>query len=101
MRFRLAVTLLAAPLWAQSERPPDLNQQESMLARITEHSMHSQEQLPDFICAQLTARSEDKTGNGKHWKKVDSLEVEFSFIGRHPRWKLLKDNEKNTHRSYE
>jgi hypothetical protein len=101
MRGQLAAALFMAPLWAQSERPPDANQQESMLARITEHSMHSQDQLPDFICTQLTTRSEDKTGNGNHWKKVDSLEVEFSFIGRHPRWKLLKVNQKPTKRSYD
>ncbi len=72
-----------------------------MLARITEHSLHSQDQLPDFICTQLTTRSEDKSGKGDRWKKVDTLEVEFSFIDRHPRWKLLKVNEKTTRRSYD
>ena len=88
MNVWCAAPLLVLPLWAQSERAPDINQQESMLARITEHSLHSQDQLPDFICTQLTNRSEDKSGKGTHWKKVDSLEVEFSFIGRKPRWKL-------------
>jgi len=72
-----------------------------MLARITEHSLHSQDQLPDFICTQLTTRSEDKSGKGTRFKKVDSLEVEFSFIGRKPRWNLLKVNEKPTHRTYD
>jgi hypothetical protein len=93
--------VLALPLYAQNDRPPDANAQASMLARITEHSLHSQDQLPDFICTQLTARSEDKTGKGAKWKKLDSLEVEFSFIGRKPRWKLLKVNEKPTRRSYD
>jgi hypothetical protein len=97
----LAATWLTLPLWAQSERPPDPNALESMLARITEHSLHSQDQLPDFICTQLTTRSEDRSGKGSRWKKVDSLEVEFSFIGRRPRWKLLKVNEKTTRRSYD
>src|ERR1700691_4259097 len=97
----LGVTRLALPLWAQSERPPDANAQQSMLARITEHSLHSQDQLPDFICTQLTTRSEDKSGKGDRWKKVDSLEVEFSFVDRHPRWKLLKVNENTTRRPYD
>jgi hypothetical protein len=96
----LAATCLALPLCAQIERPPATNQQESMLARITEHSLHSQDQLPDFICTQLTTRSEDKSGKGR-WKKVDTLEVEFSFIERHPRWKLIKVNERTTHRTYD
>jgi hypothetical protein len=96
----LLATILAAGLWAQNDRSPDVNQQESMLARITEHSLHSQDQLPDFICTQLTTRSEDKSGKGTRWKKVDSLEVEFSFIGRKPRWKLLKINQKATSRTY-
>jgi hypothetical protein len=106
MKWRLlpgffAATLSAVPLCAQSERPPDTNQQESMLARITEHSLHSQDQLPDFICTQLTTRSEDRSGKGNRWKKLDSLEVEFSFIGRRPRWNLLKVNEKPTRRTYD
>jgi hypothetical protein len=97
----LAALLLIIPASAQSERPPDASAQESMLARITEHSLHSQDQLPDFICTQLTTRSEDKTGKGARWKKLDSLEVEFSFIAHKPRWKLLKVNEKPTRRSYD
>jgi len=96
----LAAIWLALPLCAQKERPPDANAQESMLARITEHSLHSQDQLPDFICTQLTTRSEDKD-KGNRWKKVDTLEVEFSFIGKQPRWKLLKVNERPTRRSYD
>ncbi len=92
--------MLAAQLASEDEGKPDANEQESMLARITEHSLHSQDQLPDFICTQLTTRSEDKTGKGARWKKLDTLEVEFSFIGRHPRWKLLKVNEKPTRRTY-
>jgi len=101
MKLLCAASILAVSLRAQSERPPDANQQESMLARITEHSLHSQDQLPDFICTQLTTRSEDRSGKGDRWKKVDTLEVEFSFIDRHPRWKLLKVNEKTTRRSYD
>jgi hypothetical protein len=99
MKRLCAAALVAASLCAQSERPPDANERDSMLARITEHSLHSQDQLPDFICTQLTTRSEDR--NGKGWKKVDTLEVEFSFIGKQPRWKLLKVNEKTTRRSYD
>jgi hypothetical protein len=93
--------LLIPPLYAQNERAPDANAQASMLARITEHSLHSQDQLPDFICTQLTTRSEDRSGKGNRWKKLDTLEVEFSFVGRQPRWKLLRVNEKPTRRSYD
>ena len=32
---------------------------------------------------------------------MDTLEVEFSFIGKKPRWKLLKINEKTTRRTYD
>lgn len=101
MRPLCAALLLVLPLCAQPERAPDANAQASMIARITEHSLHSQDQLPDFICTQLTTRSEDKTGKGTRYKKADTLEVEFSFVGRQPRWKLLKINEKATRRSYE
>jgi hypothetical protein len=98
--FFAALLWVRAPLAAQSDRQPDANELDSMLARITEHSLHSQDQLPDFICTQLTTRTEDKSGKGTRWKKLDTLEVEFSFIGRQPRWKLLKVNQKTTRRSY-
>ena len=71
-----------------------------MLARITQSALHSQDQLPDFICTQLTTRREDNSGKGKRFRQRDTLEVEFTFIGHRPSWNLLRLNGKPTHLSY-
>jgi hypothetical protein len=83
-----------------NRRAADAAAQASILARITETALRAQEQLPDFICTQRTERSEDETGKGRRWKRRDTLETEFSFVGHRPSWKLLKLNGKPTHLDY-
>ena len=101
MTNQCALLALAALACAGAEPPPSAYDQREMIARVTENALHSQEQLPDFICTQLTKRTEDKTGKGKRFKPLDALEVEFSFIGRRPNWSLKKVNDKPTRRSYD
>ena len=96
-----ALLALGALACAAAEPPPSAYEQREMIGRVTENALHSQEQLPDFICTQLTKRAEDKSGKGKRFKQLDSLEVEFSFIGRRPKWTLKKINEKPTRRLYD
>ena len=83
-----------------TDQPPDRFTQQALILRVQQNALDAQEMLPDFICTQLTTRSEDKTGNGRKWKKRDSMEVEFSFVDRKPNWKLVKFNGKDTHRTY-
>jgi hypothetical protein len=95
-----AVLLTAAAAFAQIEPAPDAAEQHALLARITETALRAQEQLPDFICTQRTKRSEDETGKGRRWKQRDTLEIEFSFVGQRPSWKLLKLDGKPSHLNY-
>lgn len=72
-----------------------------MIEQITKNALDSQDQLPDFICTQSTKRSEDPSGKGKRFKLRDALEVEFTFIAGHPKWKLVKVDGKPTRLSYD
>ena len=85
---------------AASEPAPSPAEQRAMLARVTQNALHSQDQLPDFICTQLTRRSEDHSGKGKKFKLRDSLEVEFTFVGGRPDWKLVRVDGRAARRSY-
>ncbi len=96
--FALLFTTTA--VFAQTVPGPDARAQHDILARITEAALRAQEQLPDFICTQRTKRSEDETGKGRRWKQRDALEIEFSFVGGRPSWKLLKLDGKPSRLNY-
>jgi hypothetical protein len=98
MKWLYPALVAAAGICAQPA--PGVSEQQAMLARITQNALHSQDELPDFICTQRTKRSEDASGKGKRFKQRDILEVEFTFIGRHPKWNLLKLDGKPTRLSY-
>src|SRR5690348_10934826 len=55
--------------------PPDARAQRVLLGRVRLESLRYQRELPDFICDQLTTRSVDDGGTGKHWKQRDKLQV--------------------------
>jgi hypothetical protein len=106
IRFRLGrllifAVLTAAAVFAQTVPAPEATAQHAILARITETALRAQERLPDFICTQRTKRSEDDTGKGRRWKQRDTLEIEFSFVGHRPSWKLLKLNGRPSHLQYD
>jgi len=99
---RLCAFFVAAGLVsAQNAKAPSATEQHELLERIAQNALQSQEQLPDFVCTQLTKRREDPSGKGKRFKLRDTLEVEFTFVERHPNWKLLKVNGRPTRFSYD
>ncbi len=50
------------------------------------------DRLQDFICTQITTRSADKSGTGKHWKLLEVQEVELSYVAHKENYVLLKVN---------
>ncbi len=99
---RLWILIAAAGvIHAQNAKAPDAAEQRELLDKIARNAIESQEQLPDFVCTQLTRRGEDPSGKGKKFKLRDTLEVEFTFVERHPNWKLLKVNGKPARSSYD
>lgn len=95
-----SVGMAARPKPAAGEPPPSKDEQQDMLGRITRNALASQDQLPDFICTQRTRRSEDRKGKGKKFKLRDTLEVEFTYIGGQPNWKLVTYDGRPTQRDY-
>jgi hypothetical protein len=81
--------------------PPTAEQQRLILARVSRESLRYQRELPDLICTQLTNRSVDETGTGKHWKRRDRLEVEDDYVGRFVNHKLLMMNGSAPRKNYQ
>lgn len=54
------------------------------------------DRLQDFLCTQLTVRSADQSGTGKHWKPLETQELELGYIAHKEHYRLLKVNGKTT-----
>jgi len=94
------LTLCAA--MPQDSRPaPTSDEQRMILARVSRESLRYQRELPDLICTQLTRRTIDESGTGKHWKQRDRLEVEDDYVGRFVNHKLLMMNGTSPRKNYQ
>jgi hypothetical protein len=78
---------------AQSVAPAPADQR-AIIARMREAAINYGDRLQNFSCTQLTQRSTDNGSNGKHWKRVDTLEHQVDYVDHHERYRLLKVNGK-------
>jgi hypothetical protein len=91
----LLVTIL--PGWimlGQDTTAPDANKSREISARISQVALRYEGQLPDFSCTQLTDRYRDDSGTGRQWKRQDTLEEAFNYLGGRASFKLVKINGK-------
>ena len=89
------------PALASSAPAPTADQQKLILARVSRESLRYQRELPNLVCTQLTTRSVDETGTGKHWKQRDRLEVEDDYVGPFVNHKLLMMNSRAPRKNYQ
>jgi hypothetical protein len=102
--FFLAAGFRAAAQQAPSASlrpPPTSDEQRVILARVSRESLRYQRELPNLVCTQLTVRSVDQTGTGKHWKQRDRLEVEDAYVDPFLNHKLLMFNGKDPRKTYQ
>ena len=98
----LALATISVFNCAPQENPaPTASEQQLILARVRRESLRYQRELPNLICTQLTTRSMDESGTGKHWKQVDRLEVEDDYVGPFVNHKLLMMNSKAPRTNYQ
>src|SRR5580704_11189084 len=73
-----AVPLSFALVWYASGQvsAPDAAEQKAMIARMREAAVNYADRLQDFLCTQLTTCSVDTSGSGKHWKALETQELE-------------------------
>src|SRR5580700_8473604 len=75
---------------------PDVAGQMAMIARMRDAAINYADRLQDFLCTQLTTRSVDTSGSGKHWKVLETQELELGYIAHKEHYRLLKVNGKTT-----
>jgi hypothetical protein len=86
--FAFALAILAGGVARAQTEPEQL----ALLARMREAALTYSDHLQDFVCTQIATRNTDKSGSGRHWKKLDVQEFELSYVGHNEHYKLLKVN---------
>jgi hypothetical protein len=79
---------------------PNARDQRVLLGRVRLEALRYQRELPDFICDQLTTRSIDDSGSGKHWKLRDKLQVQDVYVGGFVNHILIAVNGKDATKNY-
>lgn len=71
-----------------------------LLGRVKLEAFRYQRDLPNFVYEQLTTRTVDESGSGKHWKQRDTLEVQDVSFDNFVNHKLIAVDGKATTKSY-
>jgi hypothetical protein len=77
-----AAPLLPAPPPAPAlpqPAPPNSEEQAEILDLIKANALNYSNNLPNFLCTQVTHRNVDPTGSGDHWRQVDTIQEQLSF----------------------
>ena len=96
--------LLPLLLSAQSPdlpAPPDPAEQARIISLLRKNALRYQGHLPEFVCTQVTTRSEDSTGTGQHLKPRDVLEERIVFSGGQEDYTLTRINGKPTKKTHD
>jgi hypothetical protein len=76
--------------------PTGSSTQKALIDQMREAAVNYADRLQDFLCTQFTTRSEDSSGFGKHWKVLETQELELGYIAHKEHYRLVKVNGKTT-----
>ncbi len=71
--------------------PPSPEEQERVIEEAREYAMSYVEQLPDFICTQVTRRYADPTGM-EFWRKLDTVTAKVTYFDQKEDYKVILIN---------
>jgi hypothetical protein len=90
-----AAPLLAAPPPAAAPAPippPSSQEQVEILDLIKANALNYSNNLPNFLCTQVTHRNADPTGTGEHWHQVDTIQEQLSFFDHREKYVVTMVN---------
>jgi hypothetical protein len=71
--------------------PPSETEKRAILAEVTRNALEYTDNLPNFICTQVTRRHVDPTGNGA-WRLVDTIQEQLSFVDKKEDYRVVLVN---------
>jgi hypothetical protein len=83
---------VAAPPPPAPIPPPSSVEQEAILDEIRTNAMNYSNNLPNFLCTQVTRRQADATGTGDHWRQLDTIQEQLSFFDHREKYVVTMVN---------
>ena len=71
--------------------PPSSIEQKQILDQLAEHALNYTENLPNFICTQVTRRHVDPTGT-ENYALIDTVQEQLTYFDRHESYKVTMVN---------
>ena len=94
---KASASLPAAPAKIQTTvappPPPSLEEQARILDEIRENALNYSQNLPNYICSQITKRHIDPTGNGS-WQLSDQVVEHLTYYEQKENYKVITINDK-------
>ncbi len=72
--------------------PPSSVEQAEILDLIRANAINYSNNLPNFLCTQVTKRNVDPTGTGEHWRLADTLQEQLSFFEHREKYVVTMRN---------
>lgn len=88
------LALCAAPAALAQIPSPSAAERQTILDRIRAAALSFADRLQDFTCTQLNVRTVDRAGTGKHYKPLDTQEIELTYAAHKEHYRVLQMNGK-------
>jgi hypothetical protein len=72
--------------------PPSSQEQLEILDLIKANALNYSNNLPNFLCTQVTHRAADPTGSGDHWHQLDTIQEQLSFFDHREKYVVTMVN---------
>jgi hypothetical protein len=82
---------VAPPPPPQPPAPSQVEQAE-ILDLIRANAINYSNNLPNFLCTQVTRRTADPTGTGNRWKQLDTIQEQLSFFEHREKYVVTMRN---------
>ncbi|HWZ31965.1 MAG TPA: hypothetical protein VNX18_11550 [Bryobacteraceae bacterium] len=89
----LSAGLAATAIMLAQPLPPDDATQKKIIADATAKALAYVNDLPDFVCRQVTRRNEDPKGTNQ-WKTMDTVNEQLTLLNRKEEYRTLSVNGK-------
>ena len=73
---------------AEEIPPPSVNEQNRVIAEVKENALNYTDNLPNYLCTQVTKRRVDPSGSGD-WRVTDTILEHLSFFDHKESYKVI------------
>lgn len=84
----------------QQPPPPTLEEQQRIIAEVRANAKAYTENLPDYMCLQITQRYVDPSGLEMDWLKYDEIKTRVSYVQGRENYEMLSVNNRATTKSF-